>query len=159
MNEAELSANVTFTYIVTNRWLGFRFDLAICTLSLVAAICCVAFKGAIDAELLTFSLQILTDVTIYFSISARYLTEMQNFMTSAQAIHRYTQLDQEDALSKPKDAELLAEAKKEVAKKDTSSLVAERKTWPVHGQIEFDNVEMRYRETLEPSISNLHFSV
>ena len=76
MNESELSANVTFTYILTNRWLGFRFDLGISSLTLITAIVCIAFKGIISDEMLTFSLQILTDVTIYFSISARYLTEM-----------------------------------------------------------------------------------
>lgn len=31
--------------------------------------------------------------------------------------------------------------------------------WPNHGVLEFDNVTMRYRETLEPSISNLSFKV
>ena len=90
MNEAELSANVTFTYIITNRWMGFRFDLGIVVLSLTASISVIAFKGIIDNELLTISLQIITDITIYFSISMRYLTEMQNYMTSAQSIHQYT---------------------------------------------------------------------
>lgn len=56
MNEAELSANVTFTYITTNRWLGFRFDVGIVTLSLAASVMCMAFKGSIDDELLTLSL-------------------------------------------------------------------------------------------------------
>ena len=79
-------------------------------LIVVTCACCMAFKGIIGGELLTFSLQILTDITIYFSISMRYITEMQNFMTSAQAIHRYTLLDSEDALEKEKDVELLAAA-------------------------------------------------
>jgi len=113
MNEAELSANVTFTYVATNRWLGFRFDIGIICLFLFASVSCIAFKGIIDEELLTFSLQIITDVTIYFSISMRYMTEMQNFMTSAQAIHQYTLLETEDALEKDKDVELLIAAKKE----------------------------------------------
>ena len=113
MNEAELSANVTFTYVATNRWLGFRFDIGIVLMIFVACICCIAFKGLIDAEKLTFSLQILTDISIYFSISIRYMTEMQNYMTSAQAIHRYTLLDTEDALEKDKDVELLTAARKE----------------------------------------------
>ena len=56
MNEAELSANVTFTYVVTNRWLGFRFDIGIVVLSLTASVLCIVFKGIIDNELLTFSL-------------------------------------------------------------------------------------------------------
>ena len=83
MNETELSANVTFTYIVANRWMGFRFDLGIVVLTLAASVLCIAFKGVIEDELLTFSLQIITDVTIYFSISMRFMAEMQNYMTSA----------------------------------------------------------------------------
>lgn len=152
LNESELSCNVTFTYVVTNRWLGFRFDAGIVCMTGIASIACMAFKGKIEDELLTFSLQIITDVTIYFSISMRFMTEMQNFMTSAQAIHRYTLLDKEDELVKEKDTELLKEAKLE---QDDAS----RKAWPIHGQIEFSNVEMRYRPTMEPSISNLSFTV
>ena len=34
LNEAEIFANVTFTYVVTNKWLGFRFD------------CCSAFRSS-----------------------------------------------------------------------------------------------------------------
>ena len=93
MNEAELSANVTFTYIVINRVLGHRLNMGIVVLSIVTASFCVAFKGVIEAELLAFSLQILTDMTVYFSISIRHLTEMQNHMTSAQSIHNYTLLE------------------------------------------------------------------
>lgn len=49
LNEAELSANVTFTYIVTHRWLGFRFDIGIVILSLVASFFCIGFKNLIDS--------------------------------------------------------------------------------------------------------------
>jgi len=31
--------------------------------------------------------------------------------------------------------------------------------WPSKGEIEFSNVTMRYRETLEPSLKNLSFKV
>ena len=41
------------------------------------------------------------------------MTEMQNFMKSAQAIHRYTLLDTEYALEKDRDVELLTAARKE----------------------------------------------
>ena len=117
LNEAELSANVTFTYIVTHRWLGFRFDIGIVILSLVASFFCIGFKNLIDSQELAFSLQIITDVTIYFSIAMRYATEMQNFMTSAQAIHQYTQLDKEDELKKSEDKELLDQARQECSER------------------------------------------
>lgn len=155
MNEAELSANVTFTYVITNRYLGFRYDCGIVVLTIIASSCCIAFKDVIDTELLTFSLQILTDVTIYFSIAMRFVAEMQNFMTSAQSIHQYTLLEEEDALEKKIDKEILTSAIKE----QPGSTQKGRKSWPVHGSIEFSNVMMRYRPTLEPSIQNLSFTV
>jgi len=76
MNEAELSANVTFTYILTNRWLGFRMDFGIMALSLIASLFCILLKDSVDPQLLAFSLQTITDFTIYFSISVRMATEM-----------------------------------------------------------------------------------
>ena len=76
MNEAELSANVTFTYIVTSRWLAFRLDIGILLMSIAASVSCIVLKGQIDSELLSFSLQIITDFAIFFSISVRLITMM-----------------------------------------------------------------------------------
>ena len=44
LNESELSANVTFTYAVANRWLGFRMECGIMALSWAASSFCIAFK-------------------------------------------------------------------------------------------------------------------
>jgi len=45
MNEAELSANVTFTYNLTSRWLAFRLDIGILIMSIAASISCIILKG------------------------------------------------------------------------------------------------------------------
>ena len=103
INESDMSANVSFSYYSTNRWLGFRFDMAVMFMSIVTVITCVMFKGRIEEELLTFSLQVITDLTVFFSIAVRLAAEMQNFMTSAQRIHSYTELESEDALKKERD--------------------------------------------------------
>ena len=153
-----MSANVTFTYSIINRWLVFRLALGIVVLCTVASFFCLAFKGIIDGELLSFSLQILTDMAVYFAISMLCLTEMQMLMTSAQSIHRYTQLDQEDDLVKPRDAELIAEIKDHLDA-NRSSPVLQRKLWPMQGRIEFKDVTMKYRENLPPSIENLSFTI
>lgn len=60
-------------------------------------------------------------------------------MTSAQRIFNYTKLAQEDDHVKTGDPK--------------------RGEWPSKGQIEFDDVTMRYREFLDPAIKNLSFSV
>ena len=51
----------------------------------------------------------------------------------------YTNIEEEDELEKPGDAEL------------------ERRMWPTAGKIEFEEVTMRYSSELEPSIDNLSF--
>ena len=53
----------------------------------------------------------------------------------------YTKLESEDDLIKKGDEEL------------------HKINWPNKGQIEFHDVTMRYRETLEPSVRQLDFTV
>ena len=96
-------------------------------------------RGMLETTLLIFSLQVIADVTNMFSIAMRFFAEMQNHMTSAQRIYAYTKLQQEDKHVKPADPK--------------------RSEWPSKGQIDFKNVTMRYRDFLEPAISNLNFTV
>lgn len=137
--ESDRSANVTFTYSIANRWLGWRFDLAILILTLACACTSVFMRGMLETTLLIFSLQVIADVTNMFSIAMRFFAEMQNHMTSAQRIFAYTKEPQEDHHYKPNDPK--------------------RGEWPSKGQINFTNVTMRYRDFLEPAIENLNFSV
>jgi ATP-binding cassette subfamily C (CFTR/MRP) protein 1 len=139
MRESDLSANVTFTYTIANRWLGMRFDFAILVLAMSTAMFSIFMRGLFPAALLIFSLQIITDVTNNFSIAMRFFAEMQNHLTSAQRIYSYTQLESEDLLTKPKDQEI--------------------GQWPSKGQIKFEGVTMSYRPTLEPAVRNLTFEV
>ena len=52
---------------------------------------------------------------------------------------KYTKIEGEDEIEKPKDLTI--------------------GNWPEKGGIEFQNVTMRYRASLEPSVRNLTFSV
>lgn len=142
MVENEKSANVTFTYMIANRWIGVRFDMAVVLITGIAASLCMASRGYIEANMLTFSLQNLTDVVIHFSVSIRMIAELNNFMTASQRIIGYTELDLEDELVKELDSKL-----------------TENQEWPGKGGIKFENVTMSYRDTLEPSVRNLDFEV
>lgn len=94
-----------------------------------------------DNKKLAFSLQILTDVVVFFSVCLRFIGMIENFMTSAQRLMDYTDLDTEDKIYKDGDGKLAIQG------------------WPSKGQIEFKDASMRYRETLEPSIKQLNFVV
>ena len=72
-------------------------------------------------------------------MAMRMYADLQNQMTSSQRLIEYTDLDLEDELDKPGDVEL--------------------KGWPQKGEIVFDNITMRYREGLEPSVKNLSFVI
>lgn len=87
------------------------------------------------------SLQVAVDIILLFSISFRMYAEIENSMTSSQRMVAYTRLDQEDLLVKPNDDELNSN------------------DWPAQGKIEFEEVTMRYRKSLEPSLRNLTFKV
>ena len=78
-----------------------------------------------------------------FSFALRMICELETNMTSSQRIYKYTQLESEDLLVKDTD----------------SKMIKDGKLWPQYGQINFQNVTMRYREGLEPSIMNLNMNV
>jgi len=133
----EKSANSSFCYVFTNRWIGLRLEILCNIFSMVTAIVIFTMKDSYpNREQLTFCLQIILDIVFLFSLSVRMSAEVQNMMTSSQRIYQYTLLPQEDLLVKPLDKKL--------------------EGWPTAGKIEFENVSMRYRETMEPSLKNLN---
>ena len=140
INDLEKSTNVCFAQHAITRWMGITMDSLCMFFSLCSSCFAVYMKGKISTEVLAFSLQILTDVLIFFSLSLRLSADIESMFTSAQRIYRYTQLESEDLLIKETDKDLKN---------------AENRDWPQKGLIEFDNVTMSYRETLEPSVKNL----
>jgi len=94
-------------------------------------------------ETLAFAIQILGEVIKFFSFTFRMGCEIENNFTSAQRLCRYLLLDQEDELIKDYD-------------KEVKAIKGE---WPSAGDIQFDNVTMRYRPGLEPSIRELSLKV
>ena len=139
LQNLELSANATFCNAVAGRWIAIRFDLLVALFIGATSAACVLMKGQIEPALLALSLQVIIDVMVLFSVSLRMYAEIDNFMTSFQRIHEYTELEQEDELVKEIDETLKGEG------------------WPQGGKIEYENAVMRYRPELEPSINALSF--
>ena len=99
------------------------------------------FKDTVDKNNLIFSLTVMSDLTIVLSISIRYLYEVKNYMTSSQKVYEYTQLKAE--------GDLVLKGDKAMAEQG----------WPQKGEIVVKNLSMRYRETMEPSVSNLSMTI
>ena len=81
---------MSFTYIMVNRWMGIHLDFIVLVFTLFTAIFSMFAKDKVDVEKLAFTLQIITDVVVFFSYSIRMTAEIENYMTSSQRIHRYT---------------------------------------------------------------------
>jgi ATP-binding cassette, subfamily C (CFTR/MRP), member 4 len=139
LNDLDKASNAFFGYSITQRWLAIRLDLICISFGTSTAIMAVAFKNVsfIDKQLLIFSLTIVTDVIVMFSISIRMFTELSNIMVASQRIYEYTNLESEDELVKPGDEALKA------------------RNWPTQGEIEFDQVTMCYRKGMNPSLIDL----
>mmetsp|Transcript_4473 Transcript_4473/g.6670 ORF Transcript_4473/g.6670 Transcript_4473/m.6670 type:complete len:316 (+) Transcript_4473:2390-3337(+) len=136
----EKCCNLTFMFYTYHRSVALRLEM----LAVIVLVCVTWFtilsKGEIENEYLSFILQSVTDVNVYFSVSIRMIAEIANYLTSAQRIEQYIELPSEGDLDLPSDSKL-------------------DKVWPSNGDIEFSGVTMRYRETLEPSLKNLSFRV
>ena len=76
MKNIEKSANSTFCYIIANRWVGIRLDIICLIFSMVTTILCICLRNVIDKKLLSFSLQLITDVIVLFSVSIRMFAEV-----------------------------------------------------------------------------------
>lgn len=76
MKESDYSANVTWTYCIANRWLGFRFDMTIFIIISTCACTSIFMRDYFSATLLIFSLQVIADVAMLFSIAMRFFAEM-----------------------------------------------------------------------------------
>jgi len=87
VDQLEKSTNVTFTYFAVNRWMGCTLDMICSIFILGASTFALSAKGYLDTDLLSFSLQILTDVVVFFSFTLRMGAEIENYFTSAQRLH------------------------------------------------------------------------
>lgn len=128
-----------FNYQTIQRWMSVRLDIICVTFGGVTAGLAMAFRNNpyISNELLILSLSLVTDVVIMFSITIRFAVELSSLMVSSQRTIEYTKLETEDELEKPGDKML----------EDTK--------WPQKGEIRFEDVSMRYRDGLDPSLRDL----
>lgn len=135
----EKAANATFCFVISNRWLAIRLDFVVLFFSISIAAFAVGFRAIYPSSLLAYTLQVTSDLIAFFSFSLRSFAELQNFMTSAQRLIRYTKLESEGDFETPYDKKL--------------------SNWPSKGKVEFDDVSLKYREDFEFAIKDVNFTV
>ena len=102
----EIGACMTFSNMAANRYLSLRLDGLVFLFGLSTSVFCAFSRGVLSAEMITFTLQNLTDILPMISITLRFWTEFENYMTSSQSMYDYTLLESEDELAKDIDEEL-----------------------------------------------------
>ena len=67
----EKSANATFCFVITNRWLALRIDLISLFFIISVAAFSIAFKSRVNPTNLAYTLQVTCDMGFLFSIYLR----------------------------------------------------------------------------------------
>lgn len=81
MEALENSANSAFSSTAVFMYIGVRLDLICIVFAVFTVGFCVLGKDKFDKTMLIFSLNIIIDLIVLFSISVRLGVEINNFMT------------------------------------------------------------------------------
>lgn len=120
------------------RWLSVRLDIVGILLVFTTGILVVTSRFSVDPSIAGLVLSYILTIVQMIQFTVRQLAEVENNMNSTERIHHYgTELEEEAPLK-------LGEV---------------RPTWPEHGEIVFDNVEMRYRDGLPLVLKGLSMHV
>lgn len=120
------------------RWLSVRLDVIGILLVFTTGILVVTSRFSVNPSIAGLVLSYILTIVQMIQFTVRQLAEVENNMNATERIHHYgTMLEEEAPLH-------LGEV---------------RKTWPEHGEIIFDNVQMRYREGLPLVLKGLNMHV
>jgi len=120
------------------RWLSVRLDLVGILLVFTTGILVVTSRFSVNPSIAGLVLSYILSIVQMIQFTVRQLAEVENNMNATERIHHYgTQLEEEAPLR-------LGEV---------------RPTWPEHGEIVFDKVEMRYRDGLPLVLKGLSMHV
>ncbi|KAI2483038.1 abc transporter [Pyrenophora tritici-repentis] len=120
------------------RWLSVRLDLVGILLVFTTGILVVTSRFSVNPSIAGLVLSYILTIVQMIQFTVRQLAEVENNMNSTERIHHYgTQLEEEAPLH-------MGEV---------------RPTWPEHGEIVFDKVEMRYRAGLPLVLKGLSMHV
>ncbi|KAK8218735.1 ABC transporter [Phyllosticta capitalensis] len=135
IDEMDSAYFLTFS---NQRWLSIRLDAIGSILVFVCGLLVVTSRFNVSPSIAGLVLSYILSIVQMFQFSVRQLAEVENNMNATERIHYYgTALEQEAP----------------------QKLAPVRETWPEAGEINFDNVQMRYREGLPLVLRGLSMHV
>lgn len=138
----DVNGAALLNFITAQRWLGFRVEMLGTLISLVSTTLIVTMNNVfrIDPGLVG----LLVIWSSHFTVTLGYMVD-----AFAEAEAAITSIERVDAMSR------LPQEKSRI----TSHDIVIPTTWPEHGQLEFRNVCMRYRDGLPFALNNLSFKI
>ena len=124
-----------YAEVMSNGWLFLRLQAIGTILTFVAAIIIVLNRETISSGLVGLSLTYTVSCQLGIYMLTRFTGEMEKSIVSVERIKEYQETPQEAALHLP----------------NTDPPI----TWPVYGNITFDNYSTRYRSGLDLVLNNL----
>ncbi|KAG7388247.1 hypothetical protein PHYPSEUDO_012905 [Phytophthora pseudosyringae] len=130
--EALLDQNAKFFLLFqsASRWFAMRTDWLVSVIIAAVAVLAIATKSSLGAAVAGLGLTYAAQLTSSFQRMTTLTTQVENIMTCFERIAHYGSLDDEGYERIP-------------INKDTLSTA-----WPKTGNVEFENVSMRYRDEL-----------
>ena len=130
---------VWFSHLYLSRWIGFRLDISSALMVFASALAAALTRSSVNASTVAFSLLYVLRLTAFFQWFVRQSAEAENYMTSLERIHTYSEL--------PSEGELVIESNRPASE------------WPQAGEIEVSNFQMRYRPELPLVLKGLEFKI
>ncbi|XP_044141081.1 multidrug resistance-associated protein 5-like isoform X1 [Bufo gargarizans] len=129
-----------YLFSCATRWLAVRLDLISLAVMTLTAVCVVFMHGHINPAYAGLAMSYAVQLTGLFQFTVRLATETEARFTSVERINYYIE-------------NLESEAPHHIPEKSPP------KEWPQNGGITFENVEMRYRDSLPLVLKNISFSI
>lgn len=137
---ADKSTAAQMNFLGAQRWLGVRIELLGAVIVFSASLLVITFNGffGLGAGLVALLIRWSAGFTISLSFLLDNAAEAEGAVTAIERIHKMADLTQEANFDKVGDLDA---------------------SWPLRGELEFRNVQMRYRPCLPLSLDGLSFRV
>ncbi|KAN0025519.1 hypothetical protein ACTFIU_001796 [Dictyostelium citrinum] len=153
-NHININLRLFYYSFSIHRWIGVRLELISALVVFLTAFFSL-FNS--NAGFSVLSVTTAIGMCTYLNWAVRQFVELEVKMNSVERIESY--------INTPKEGNRFTidfnhEREEEEGEEEKGvSIINLNKKWPTKGEIEFRNVEIKYRPTAEPSLKNLSFKI
>lgn len=146
MNMIDINQRAYFTWIAANRWFSLNLEILGSTLIFATAIFGVMARGDTFSGNIGLGLTYALQVTGILGFTVRSLTELESQMNSMERVNYYAN-------------HLPQEAPAQVDYDKTAPDSRPPEGWPAKGEIDIRDIELRYREGLDPVLKGVSVKI